>query len=152
MLAERFGVDFSEEIPFNDYANAGVFYADREEDTWEDIFLVDDYSALKKLGATDLDIQLYIAVSKFKFGEVLQLLENGAKPDAIIWADEEWSCKDRIGLEASYLGTYVYPILFEENDCSGSKSDVSDGLCNLIGLAAHHAMYNLLEPYCTKTE
>lgn len=146
LLVKHFAIDFSEEIPFHDYANAGIIFADYESDTWEDVLMTQDYEGLKKRGATDKDIQLYVAVSKFQFDVVQHLLDQGAKPDAEIWSDEVLTCMNRIGVEASFLGTIIHSILLED-DCRGSISQ-DDDLWNLIGLAAHEKMYDLLKPYC----
>ena len=145
LLVKHFAIDFSEEIPFHDYANAGIIFADYEEDIWKDVFMTQDYEGLKKLGATDKDIQLYVAASKFQFNQVQQLLDQGAKPDAEIWSDEVLTCMNRIGVEASFLGTMIHSVLLGESRGSITQED---DLWHLIGLAAHEKMYDLLKPYC----
>ena len=155
---ERFGADVDEIIDYKKYED--YFYCLSDDETDRDV-LLDPREKYTENGCRDIDIELFIAVDKFQFSKVKELLERGANPDAnLVPIDDKdkdfqdpWNCLDRIGAECSYLCTCQ--IFSHINKPHGAwyinyaltEREIGD----LIGWAAHEDMYKLLEQY-VKTE
>lgn len=150
MLSVKFsGFSFDEEIPFVNYGADGYnfIYSNEEDASLEDVFFSDETDQLTKFGATQLDVDLFCACTKFQFDEVKRLLELGANPGAEICVDdEEWTCFDRIGDEGAFVGGYIYSIIIQSSVFK-MKGDDFDLVADLISLAAHEKMYSLLDKY-----
>ena len=146
ILIDKFSkFSFDDEIPYIDYgqSGAGFIYSDEIEDSIEDVFLVKDKSQLTKFGATQLDIDLYVAACKLQVREMERLLQMGANPEAKICSDgEEWEVLDRVGTEAAFLGTLINSALTHERTAS-VEVDHDGGVSTLISLGLYEMMYAL---------
>ena len=151
ILTDKFNnFSFDDEIPYIDYgqSGAGFIYSDDVEDSLEDIFLVKDKSQLTKFGATQLDIDLYVATCKLQIKEMERLLQMGANPKAKICSDgEEWEVLDHVGTEAAFLGMMINGTLAHEREASVGIDD-DGGVTTLISLGLYEMMYAMLKKYC----
>jgi hypothetical protein len=149
---DRFYIDIHAQIDYKNYAK--YFYCNSDDDSEEDI-LLDPRKHFCENGCRDIDLDLFIAVSRFKFNEVKEILENGANPNANLlpitdvgkYDDDSLNCMDRIGGESSYLWTceisMQLKLMYEDWYINRNISD--EDLGNLIGLAAHKRMWKLLK-------
>lgn len=146
----RFGVDTDSEIDYHRYKIH--FFSDADNCPAEEI-LMDPVQKYLDGGCRQIDIDLYVAVSKFKFKKVKKLLDKGANPDADLLpvgeqnTDNAKICFKRIGRECSFLGTCeVIPQMFgEEDPCCYDRVIDERKIGCLVGWAAHEEMCNLLE-------
>ena len=151
---ERYYVDVDSPIDYKKYYE--YFYCLAEEDTDDDVFFA-PRSKYTENGCREIDLDLFVAVKKFQFSKVKELLECGANPDAnLVSIDDKgkdykdpWNCMDDIGSECSYLCTCeVLPNIKDKNgkwyyNIPIRNTDIGD----LLGWAAHEDMYRLLEQY-----
>lgn len=100
-------------------------------------------------GIREIDLDLYIAVHRFDFERVEQLLKAGANPYHNISEDEdeEYDCMKRIGHKLSFLSTQLSNVALGKERFSITKEDGDSLLRDLFGLAAHGEMYTLLHKY-----
>lgn len=151
ILTDKFSdFSFDDEIPYIDYgqSGAGFIFSDEIEDSIEDVFMVKDKSQLTKFGATQLDIDLYVAASKLQVSEMERLLKMGANPKAKICSDGEvWEVLDHVGTEASFLGSLIGSALTHERAATVGVDD-DGGVSTLISLGLYEMMYALLKKYC----
>ena len=158
MLIEKFEVDFNEPIPFHELGQAGYFPVwNEDEDSLEDVFETNDITLLKSLGATDLDLELYCEVMKFNFAKVEELMKQGARPDAEIFDDDEYTEEDGGWTAITWIGQEIIglPQVFNTAFLLDEKEPIKElgrNLYFLRSLAAHNEMFNLLLPYCAKKE
>ena len=155
---ERFGANVDEVIDYKKYE--AYFYCLSDDETDRDV-LLNPRSKYTENGCRELDIDLFIAVDKFLFSKVKELLEKGANPNVnLVSIDDKdkefqdpWNCLERIGNESGYLCTcQIFPIIKEPQGAVYLNWPISDkDIGDLIGWAAHENMYHLLELY-DKTE
>lgn len=140
----QFNVEFTP-INYQDYWQD--FYCEDPSSSEEDCLDYESPEVLAKLGTTQLDIDLYCAVVKFDFPQVIDLLKKGANPGAPTSDDKyDGGAFERIGTECSYLCTcqlsYAWKKDYEHNS-------VEDEVGDLVGWAAHEAMDRVLNEYNT---
>lgn len=135
------GFDMSE-IPFSDFGEC--FYCEEPDATVKDC-LCETEEYLKKLGLSDIDIELACCVEKFQFDKAEQLLGQGADPlkNRSEVDGEVVDCVTRIGNEIDFLYSFLQDTVLGKEGMVGIESD----LCNLFGLAAHEKMDHLLDKY-----
>lgn len=145
IFEHRFGVKF----PPIDYYNTPIsFYRSNDDESDDDILDTSKETLLSK-GHREMDIDLYIAVHRFDFERVKQLLKAGANPYHNISEDEdeEYDCMKRIGHELSFLSTQLSNVALGKERFSITKENGDSLLRDLFGLAAHGEMYALIEKY-----
>jgi len=123
------------------------FYCEDPADT--DIVSTEPIAYYLKKGFREIDLRLYNRAECFDFFETRKLLELGANPDIHIEKDENSSILSRIGTECSFLKTcQIIPEfkVFEETGYH-QNFDVECMFGDLLGLAAHEEMYDLLDSY-----
>jgi hypothetical protein len=106
-------------------------------------------------GYREIDLMLYNRAECFDFIETKKLLELGANPDITFYEtkedeerDDGYNILDRIGSECSYLLTCQIWFRYELFDKGGYPYfDIDEMFSDLLGLAAHEEMYDLLKPY-----
>lgn len=94
-------------------------------------------------GYRAIDLDLFVAVSKYDFKETERLLELGANPVCIIKSEGDiipYYCMDSIGTECSYLNIELQDIIIDRVQRNPMKGD-SVILIYLAGLAANESMY-----------
>jgi hypothetical protein len=135
-------------IEYNKYWD--YFYCDDPNDPDDnDEVICDPISYFIEQGFREIDVKLYNRVECFDFIEVKKLLEQGAKSNIDFYNDNDSSVISRISCEVSYLATcHVIPEfkVFEEKGYK-QNFDITEMFRNLLGLAAHQEMYNLLDKY-----
>ena len=150
ILIDKFSnFSFDDEIPYIDYgqSGAGFIYSDETDASVEDVFWVKDKSQLTKFGATQLDIDLYVATCKLQVKEMERLLKLGANPKAKIYNDgEEWETLDRVAAEAAYLGTMINLVLTHDRTATVGIDHDGDAT-TLISLGLYEMMYAMLIKY-----
>lgn len=148
---EKFGVDVDNVIDYQKYKD--YFFSAYDDDTDEDI-LDAPRDKFKDNGCRDIDMDLYVAVERFQFSKVKELLEMGANPDADLLSiddkDKDYvepcNCFGRIADECCYLATTLLRDFKISNEDWYMKYSVEDeDIMMLIGWAAHEDMYLLLE-------
>ena len=138
-------------IEYNDYWD--YFYCDDPNDPDENNEVIcDPISYFIEQGFKEIDVKLYNRVECFDFVEAKKLLEQGAKSDIDFYNDNDSSVISRISCEVSYLATcHVVPELqVFENKGYKQNFEITTMFRNLIGLAAHQDMSNLLDEYYEK--
>lgn len=123
------------------------FYCDAPDD-FDEIILAPISTYLKQ-GFRELDLRLFNRAQCFDFKEVQKLLKQGAKPDIHFENDGDCSIFSRISTERSYLATcHVIP-RFKVFETKGYNQnfDTMEMFSNILGLAAHEEMYDLLDEY-----
>lgn len=143
----QFNVEFTP-IDYQDYSDN--FYAAYPDETDVDIVDGETPDTLTKYGTTQLDLDLYCAVERFDFPQVILLLQKGANPYARVSRDGSMEAFSRIADECSYLCTcrlsYAWKAKYQHNSIGEEEGH------DLIGWAAHEAMYRTLEKYNTIPE
>ena len=145
ILIERFNVDFK---PIDFYNSDLWFDRHGRDDTFEDVLYESRDSMIAK-GYRAIDLDLFVAVSKYDFKETERLLELGANPVCIIKSEGDiipYYCMDSIGTECSYLNIELQDIIIDRVQRNPMKGD-SVILIYLAGLAANESMYSLLSKY-----
>lgn len=155
---ERIGVDVDAKIDYKKYEKYFHCYSDDESDEY---VLMDPREKYTENGCREIDIDLFIAVVKFQFSKVKELLEIGANPNARLFTiddkelfyEDYLNCLDRIEEECAYICVdKTFLILKETHGTWYINWPISDeDIGHLIGWAAHKDMYKLLEQ-CVKTE
>lgn len=150
LLSKKFtGFSFDDEIPFIDYgaSGAGFIYSDEIDADPEEVFFTEDLSQLTKLGATQLDLDLYCACKKLQFDEAERLLKLGANPEAKLYDgdydDDDFTCMSNISTEASFEELGIVDIIVQDKPYI--KVDYVE---DFISFAAYEKMYCLLNKYC----
>ena len=145
IFEDDFGVKFE---PIDFYNTDFWFYRNWRHDTFEDIFDCSKEVMLSQ-GYKELDLELYAAVCKFNFTEVKRLLELGADPLCEIVFDEydEKATVGRIWPECCHLENELEHLILKNSKAYPLDDNARD-LINLIGLAAHKTMFDLLVLYC----
>lgn len=135
-------------IEYNDYCD--FFYCDDPNDPDDnDEVICDPISYFLDEGFKEIDVRLYNRVECFDFKEVKKLLEQGAKADIDFYNDGDSSAFGRVHSEVSYLATCHVVPEFKAFETKGYKQnfDITEMFRNLLGLAAHQDMYQLLDEY-----
>lgn len=151
---DTFCIDPDSHIDYKMYEE--YFYCISDEETDEGVFL-DPRKKFTDNGCLNIDLDLFVAVDKFQFAKVKELLEKGANPNANLVSIDDIgkdyvdprNCIDRIGFECSYLCSHkVFPIIKNAHGTWYVNYAMTDReIGNLIGWAAHEEMYNLLNQY-----
>jgi len=135
-------------IEYNQYFE--YFYCDDPNDPEnnEEIIL-DHISYFLEKGFREIDLMLYNRVECFDFIETKKLLEKGAKSNIHFYEDGDSNAFSRISAECSYLATCQIIPEFQIFKAKGYKQnfDISRMFGELLGLAAHEEMYELLSKY-----
>lgn len=135
-------------IEYNDYWD--FFYCDDPNDPDENNEVIcDPISYFLDEGFKEIDVRLYNRVECFDFKEVKKLLEQGAKSDIDLYNDGDSTAFGRVNSEVSYLATCHVVPEFQVFEAKGYKQnfDITEMFRNLLGLAAHQDMYQLLDEY-----
>ncbi len=136
LFRERLNVNF-ESIDF--YNSEIHFFRNYPEDSFYDVFLEDEEKILAN--HKKIDAELYVAVNKFDYQTVEELLQAGANPRVEI--DDDTNCWERIGMHTSFLCVNLQHILL-----SDEKSLLDyEYFSHLFDWAAHEKMWSLLEKY-----
>lgn len=152
-----FGIDVNQTINYKKYERD--FFCSNDSETKEDVF----WNPVEKFieaGFREIDLDLYEAVEKFHFDEVEKLLKQGANPDVDLLpiddldSDDPFNCLDRIGVECSYLCTceVLFLLKIVNKQWYQEWPISSEDIGNLVGLAAHKDMYNLLIQYASEKD
>ena len=136
---EKYGLDMSD-IPFSSYCD--YFFSQPKDASVEDC-LGETKESLISQGFKEIDIDLYCRVVKFDYEQVERLLQCGANPRTWIPCKGEDQCMDRIGIECSFLNIELDHVIMERS----YDTELRISMHNLIGLAAHEKMYDLLLKY-----
>lgn len=144
----KLGIDVDRNVDFWKYKSC--FYSDEDDADYEDVFLLDKLQDFLDNGCRRIDIDLYMAVNKFQYDKVRELMAQGANPDADLVpvnGDETdpYNCRERIGGECAYLSVEVLPLLRDKYNgwvvnIPVNARQVED----VIGYAAHEAIWNVL--------
>lgn len=163
LLAQKFAVNFNEEIPFYDYSIKFKLdlHTMGEESIRKDVFAEDNLEKLKRFDTTELDMELYIAALSFNFDKVKQLLGQGARPDVEVYPE---FLDLGSGEECIDPGTAIYEIeqrivdlpdffnaVFYDDDKKEPISNINENIDWLASLAANEKMFALLKPYCKRS-
>ena len=135
-------------IEYNDYWN--YFYCDDPNDPDDnDEVICDPISYFLEEGFREIDVRLYNRVECFDFIEVKKLLKQGAKSDIDFYNDNDSNVMSRIYSEQCYLTTCLVIPEFKifENKKYKQKFEITSMFRNLLGVAAHRDMLNLLQEY-----
>jgi len=147
--------DIKPTIEYNQLCDC--FYCQAPDDTEE--VGMEDIQVFLKRGYREIDLRLYNAAERFSFSETKELLDLGANPDITFYETEEdekrddgYNILDRIWSECSFLGSCeVLPEFksYEERRFFPymNQKNIENLLGDLIGLAAHEEMYDLLIIY-----
>jgi hypothetical protein len=128
------------------------FYCDDPSDF--DEIILEPISTYLDKGFREIDLRLYNRVQCFDFPEVIKLLGQEAKTNIHFENDEDSSAYSRISDEVSYLATcHVIPEfeVFEEKGFN-QNFDITKMFGDLLGLAAHIEMRDLLDKYDTENK
>jgi len=135
-------------IEYNQYFE--YFYCDDPNDpeSNEEIIL-DHITFFLKKGFREIDLRLYNRVECFDFIETKKLLEKGAKSNIHFYEDGDSDTYSRISVECSFLATcQVIPeFQFFKEKGYNQNFEITRMFGNLVGLAAHEEMYDLLNEY-----
>jgi hypothetical protein len=143
----EFGIqDIQKTMEYNHYYD--YFYCEDPNDFNE--IICEPIDTYLKKGFREIDLQLFNRAQSFDFVEVKRLLEAGANSTITFENDDrDSSTFARISNECCYLATcHVVPEfkLFEKNGYC-QRFDITRMFGNLLGLAAHEEMYQLLDSY-----
>jgi hypothetical protein len=143
--AELGGQDIKRTMEYNRFWNC--FYCE-DPGNKDEVFMEPIQSYLTK-GVREIDLMLFYHAERFDFVETKKLLELGANPSACIDEDSDSYLLFRIGSECSYLLTCQIWFRYELFDENGyyPYCDIDDMFGDLLGLAAHEEMYDLLKAY-----
>lgn len=144
LFTERLGVSFQ---PIDFYKTDFGFFREERGETFE-YFYLDTKANMSAKGYKEIDLDLYLAVNKFDFEEVEKLLRLGGNPNLDV-ENGEYNCIDRIRVECCFLEIQLEDIIMGRQQRNLMDVDSRD-LVDLIGLAAHETMYNLLSKYQMK--
>ncbi|MBC7522980.1 MAG: hypothetical protein H7239_00850 [Flavobacterium sp.] len=126
------------------------FYCDDPNDPDDnDEVICDPISYFLEEGFKEIDVRLYNRVECFDFKEVKKLLEQGAKSNIDFYNDNNSNTFSRIHSEVSYLATCQVIPEFKVFEEKGYKQNfnITEMFRNLLGLAAHQEMFDLLYEY-----
>ena len=139
------GQDIKREMDYYQYCD--YFYCEWYYDTYEEWKKAEMEDI--KIEFRDIDLMLMYQVERFNFLETKKLLEQGAKSDIDFYDDDFSSVDSRIGAEYSFLATTFVVPEFEIFEQKGYNQDfdIKDMFSNLLGLAAHEDMYQLINAY-----
>lgn len=121
------------DIPYSDLWM--MFNTSYPEDGVEEC-VMDTEESLFAQGVNKKDIDLYCAVSKFQFNEVVRLLNAGADPTAMMGSEKE-TCIQMIEDKRDFYTMLVAPMIKQKK----TDNDVCMDICDIVGLAACQKMY-----------
>ncbi len=136
------------QIEYNRYCN--YFYCDDPNDPVDnEEVILDPISYFSEKGFREIDLRLYNRVECFDFAAVRNLLEQGAKSNIDFYDDEDSNAISRISGERSFLATCEIIPEFKSFETEGYNQnfDIARMFGDLLGLAAHEQMYNLLNEF-----
>lgn len=115
----------------------------------DDEMFLNPISFYLEKGFSAIDITLYNRAISFDFSAVEKLLEQGANANIHFDNDGHSSTYSRISTEVSFLATCeVIPTFREFETLAYDQTfDIEQMFGDLLGLAAHQKMYNLLKKY-----
>jgi hypothetical protein len=135
-------------IEYNKYWD--YFYCkDPNDPDYNQEVIFDTISYFLEQGFREIDLMLYNRIECFDFKAALNLLEQGAKADVDFYKDDDSSAFSRILHEVSYLATCQVIPEFKifETKVYEQNFDIPKMFGDLLGLAAHTEMWDLLEKY-----
>lgn len=137
--------EIQSQIEYGQYCD--YFYCDDPND-FDEIIMAPIATYLKR-GFREMDLKLYNRAQCFDFEEVKKLLEQGAKSDIHFDNDGDSCTYTRISHELSFLATCQIIPVFQSFDIEGYKHafSITRMFGNILGLAAHAEMLNLLNKY-----
>ncbi|MFZ4545485.1 MAG: hypothetical protein ACOYOA_15635 [Saprospiraceae bacterium] len=112
--------------------------------------ILDPISFFLDKGFREIDLQLYNNIECFEFAEVKKLLEQDAKVNICFYESEsDSSAISRIWGEISFLVTCQVIPQFEVFEIKGYNQsfNITRMFGDILGLAAHIEMHNLLDKY-----
>ena len=124
-----------------DYDMNNDYYYDRSWETDAEL-LYADVSEYISAGYSSKDVELYCAVQRFEFGNVNQLLQEGANPNVhlkLTMDDDALIAIHDIGMEESNLMCELDAMLERGKICDEREIRL------LLALTAHAEMYDLLK-------
>jgi len=143
--------ELNKKIEYNKYFD--YFFCDNPNDPDDNgTVICDPISFFLEKGFREIDIRLYNRVECFDFTETENLLKQGAKSNINLYKDEDSNAYSRISNECSFIATtFIIPEfqIFKKKGYN-QDFDITSMFGDLIGLAAHEAMLELLEKYCDK--
>lgn len=135
-------------IEYNQYFD--YFYCnDPNDPESNEEIIIDHISYFLEKGFRETDLRLYNRVECFDFIETKKLLEKGGKSNIHFYEDGDSDAFSRIALTCSSLATcQVIPEfeIFKEKGYN-QNFDITRMFGELLGLAAHQEMYDLLSEY-----
>jgi len=143
--AESGQQEINRKIEYNHYYNC--FFCEDPND-YDEICLEPISTYLKK-GFREIDLKLYNRVQSFDFVEVKKLLEQGAKSNIGFENGSDNDTYSRISTEVSYLASCMVIPEFEvfEKYFYHQNFEIRRLFGDILGLAAHIEMRNLLDEY-----
>ena len=141
--------DIQRTIEYNQYWDC--FWCENPMDTYEG--WLDGEEEYMTKGLKEIDLKLMYQSERFDFLETKKLLELGANPNVPFYENEDDSTAlRRIGDECSFLGSCEVLPEFEAYEERRffpymNQKNIENLLGDLIGLAAHEEMYDLLIIY-----
>ena len=137
--------NLKQETAYNHYYD--YFYCDNPND--QDEIFYEPISNYVDKGFREIDLKLYSRAERFDFKAVESLLSQGAKPDIHVENDDDSSTMSRISGECSYIATCQVIPEFKKFNSKGYNQDfdIIELFSDLLGLAAHEEMYQLLNMY-----
>lgn len=136
------------QIEYNHYWDYFFCIDPNDPDYYQEVILDPIFYFLEK-GFREIDLMLYNRIECFDFTEVENLLKQGAKADIDFYNDDNSSANSRISHEVSYLATCQVMPEFEIFETKGYEQnfDITRMFGDILGLAAHIEMWDLLEKY-----
>ncbi len=136
LFRERLNVNFE---PIDFYNSEIHFFRNEPDDSFKDVFGETEEKILAN--HRKIDAELYVAVNKFDYQTVEELLKAGAEP--YVEFCDDTNCWERIDMHTSFLSVNLDHILL-----SDEKSLLDqDYFSYLFDWAAHEKMWSLLEKY-----
>lgn len=150
--SEKLGIDINRPVDFYKYKSC--FYSDEDDADYEDVFCLDKLQDFLDNGYRNIDTDLYMAVNKFQYEKVRELLAKGANPDANLVPvngddSDPYNCRTRIGDEIAYLSSEVLPLLHDKYQGWVANYPVNaKQVEDVIGYAAHKVMWEVMKECC----
>lgn len=144
----KLGIDADRPVNYHKYKSS--FYSDEDDADYEDVFCFDKLQDFLDNGCKKIDVDLYMAVNKFQYDKVRELILQGANPDANlvpVGGDESdpYNCRSRVGDESAYLSCEVLPLLTDKYHGWVINYPVNaTQVENVIGYAAHEVMWDVM--------
>ncbi len=143
--SELISIGSGDHFPYHQFKD--YFLCEDIEDT--ETVILDPMSYFIERGFREIDLKLYNRIDCFDFAAVRELLEQGANPNIHFYDDGDSSAISRILDEGSFLTSCRIIPEFEIFEVKGYDQDfnIKEMFGDLLGLAAHDKMYDLLKKY-----